>query len=62
MLTVDFANILCQIPAVGVPGAVELDSQRACGDGLGRVPGEKPQTGVVTASEVATSNLEVASV
>ena len=34
---VDFADVLRQIPAVGVPGAALLDGQRARGDGLGGV-------------------------
>ena len=58
----DFADILRQVPAVGVPGAVFADGQGARGNRLSRVPGEEPQTGVVTASEVATSELQVTAV
>ena len=61
-MAVYFADVLRQIPAVGVPGAVLLDSQRAGGDGLRGVPGDVPQRGVVAAGEVDTGNLQVAAV
>ena len=62
MLTVDFADVLCQIPAIGIPCAVLLDGKRTSSYRLRRIPGDKPQAWMVTASEVAASNLEVASV
>ena len=34
---VELANILGEVPAIGVPGAVKLDSQRAGGDRLTRL-------------------------
>ena len=55
-------DILRQIPAVGIPGAVFLDSQRAGGDVLRGVPGNVPQRGVVAAGEVDAGNLQVAAV
>ena len=62
MLAVDFADILCEVPTVGVPGGVFLDGQRMSSYRLRRIPGEEPQAGMITASEVAASNLEVATV
>lgn len=62
MLTVDFADVLCQIPAIGIPCAVLLDGKRTSSYRLRRIPGEEPQAGMITASEVAASNLEVTSV
>ena len=58
----ELANVLGEIPAVGIPGAADLDSQRAGGYGLGRVPGEQPQAGVMTTGEIHASNLQVAAV
>ena len=62
VLAEDFADVLGEIPAVGVPGAVFADGQGARGNGLSRVPGEQPQAGMVTASQITASNLEVATV
>ena len=45
VLSVDFADVLRQVPAVGIPGGVFLDGQRAGGYGLGRVPGDEPECG-----------------
>ena len=59
---VEFANVLRQIPAVGEPGAVLLESQRAGGHGLSRVPGDIPERRVVAAGEVDTSDLQIAAV
>ena len=39
---VEFADVLGEIPAVGVPGTVDLDSQRTGSDGLRRVPEDEP--------------------
>ena len=58
----DFADVLGQIPAVGVPGAVFADGKRTRGNGLSRVPGEEPQAGVAGAGEVATCELQVTAV
>ena len=54
---VDFADILGEVPAIGMPGTVFLDCQRAGGDGLGGIPGNKPHTGMVRAGQVKTSDL-----
>ena len=59
---VELADVLRQIPAVGVPGAVLLDSQRAGGYGLRRGPGDIPQRGVVAAGEVDAGHLQIAAV
>ena len=59
---VHFADVFGQIPAVGVPGAVELDGQRTRGDGLGRVPGDEPEGRVRGAGEVDAGNLQVTTV
>ena len=50
------------IPAVGEPGAVLLDGQRAGGYGLGRIPGDEPQGRVVAAGEIDAGYLEIAAV
>lgn len=57
-----FADVFRQIPTIGVPGAVELDSQRTSGDGLGRVPGDVPERRVCCAGEVERCDLQVATV
>ena len=62
VLAEDFADVLGEIPAVGVPGAVFADGQGARGNGLSRVPGEEPQAGVAGAGEVATCELQVTAV
>ena len=62
MLAVDFADVLRQIPAIGEPCAIFLDSKRASGYRLRRIPRDKPQAGMVTACKVAASNLEVAAI
>ena len=62
VLAVELADVLGEVPAVGVPGAVELDSQRTGGDGLSRIPGDIPQGGVVAAGEVDAGNLQVTAV
>ncbi len=56
------ADVLGEIPAVGVPGGILLERQRAGGDGLRGVPGDVPQRGVVAAGEVDTDYLQVTSV
>ena len=58
----DFADILGEVPAIGVPGAVKLDCQRAGGDRLGWIPGEQAHHRVVAAGEVDSGDLQVASV
>ena len=62
MLAVELADVLGEVPAVGVPGSVELDSQRAGGYGPRRVPGDKPQGRVVAAGEVNAGDLQIAPV
>ena len=62
MLAVELADVLGEVPAVGEPGAVELDGQRTRGYGLGRVPGDVPERRVGCAGEVERCNLQVASV
>ena len=60
--TVHLADVLGEIPAVGVPGAVLLERQRAGGGILRGVPGDVPQRRVVTAGKVDAGNLQVAAV
>ena len=55
-------HVLGEVKAVGVPGTVLLDGQRAGGDALRGVPAEQPHTGMVAAGEVNAGNLQVASV
>ena len=62
VLAVELADVLRQIPTIGVPGAVLLDGQRAGGYGLRRVPGDIPQRGVVAAGEVDAGHLQIAAV
>ena len=50
-----FAHVFGEVEAVGVPGTVFLDGERAGSDGLGGVPRDHPQGGVIGAGEVATS-------
>ena len=61
-LAVYLADVLCEIPAVGVPDAVFADGEGACGGGLGGVPEDVPKTRRGVAGEVAGGDLEVASV
>ena len=60
--TVHLADVLRQIPAIGVPCAVLLERQRAGGGILRGVPGNVPQRGVVTAGKVDAGNLQVSAV
>ena len=62
MLAVYLADVLRQIPAIGVPCAVELNSQRAGGDGLGGIPGNEPKPRVVATGEVDAGNLQIPTV
>ena len=57
-----FADVLGEIPAVGVPGAVFAYSKGARCDGLGGVPSEKPERRMGGTGEVATGNLQIAAV
>ena len=59
IVAVDFADVLGEIPAVGVPGAVLLDGQRSGGNGLGGIPGDVPESRVRGAGEVDTGDLQV---
>ena len=59
---VEFADVLGEIPTVCMPSAADLDDQRTGGDGLGGVPCEQPQAGVMTTGEIHASNLQVAAV
>ena len=60
--TEDFAHVLGEVKAVGVPSAVFLDGKRAGGDGFGGIPGDEPKTRVVTAGEVDAGDLQVPTV
>ena len=57
-----FAHVLGQVKAVGVPGAVLLDGKRTRGDGLRRIPSDKPKPRVVAAGEVDAGDLQVTTV
>ena len=46
MLAIDLANVFGEIPAVGEPGAVYLNSQRTRGGGLRGIPCQKPESGL----------------
>ena len=59
---IEFADVLGQVPAVGVPRAVNPNGQRAGSDGLGRIPGDEPECRMIAAGEVERGNLEIASV
>lgn len=59
---VELADVLGEVPTVCMPSAADLDGQRTGGYGLGRVPGEQPQAGMMTTGEVHASNLQVAAV
>ena len=59
---VEFADILRQVPAVGVPGGIFLDGQRAGGYRLGRIPADEPESRVRGTGEVDTGDLQVAAV
>ena len=58
-LAVYLADVLCEIPAVGVPDAVFADGEGACGGGLGGVPEDVPEGGGCCAREVSGGDLEV---
>ena len=58
----ELADVLCEIPAVGVPRAIFLDGKRAGGDGLGRSPEEVPEVGGAFGCQVTGGDLDVASV
>ncbi len=58
----ELTNVLRQIPAVAVPRAVHLDSQRAGGNRLRGIPGDVPEARVGYRLEVKAGNLQVASV
>ena len=51
VVAVYLADVLGQIPAVGIPGAVLLERQRAGGDLQRGVPGDVPERRVVAAGE-----------
>ena len=57
-----FAHVLGEVESVGVPRAVFLDSKRAGGDGLRRIPGDEPKPRVVAAGEVDAGDLQVTTV
>ena len=57
-----FADILRQIPTVCEPRAVFADGKGTGGNGLGGVPGDEPESGVITTGEVAAGNLQVATI
>ena len=59
---VELADVLGEVPAIGVPGAVDLDGQRTGGDGLRDVPCDVPERGVMAAGEVDAGNLQIASI
>ena len=58
----DLAHVFGEVESVGVPGAVFLDGERAGSDGLGGIPRNQPQGGMIGAGEVYTGNLQVATV
>ena len=45
----DFAHVFGEVEAVGVPGAVFLDGERAGSNGLRGIPCDQPQAGVIGA-------------
>lgn len=59
---VQLTDILGEIPTIGEPCAVDLDSQRASGDGLDGIPGNEPESGVGAAVEVEGCYLQVAAI
>ena len=59
---IEFADVLCQVPAVGVPRAVNPNGQRAGSDGLSGIPGDESECRMIAAGEVERGDLEVASV
>ena len=59
---VELADVLGEIPAVCVPRAVDSDSQRASGYGLGGVPRHEPHDRMMAAGEVDTGDLQIAAV
>ena len=58
----ELADVLCEIPAVGVPRAIFLDGEGAGGDRLGWIPEDVPEGGCAFGCQVTGGNLEVASV
>ena len=58
VLSVELADVFGQIPAVCVPCAVLLDSQRAGGYRLGGIPGDEPECRMVTAGEVTAGKTD----
>ena len=60
MLTIDFANVLGEIPAAGVPSAVFADGKGTSGDALGGIPHEEPLEGA--ADGIDGGDLQVAPV
>ena len=54
---VEFTDVFGEVPAVGVPGAVFLDGQRAGSRGLCRIPEDVPERRVCGAGEVAAGDL-----
>jgi len=62
VLAVDLTDVFGEIPSIGEPGAVYLNSQRTRGGGLRGVPGQQPQCRLCRASQVAAGNLEVAAI
>ena len=50
--SVEFADVLGEIPPVCMLGAVNLNGRRACGDGLGGIPGDEPKIRVMATGEV----------
>ncbi len=57
-----FAHVLGEVEAVGAPGAVLLDGQRARGYRLRGVPQQQPHHRMMTAGEVDAGNLQITAV
>ena len=62
VLAVELADILGEIPAASVPGAVFLDSQWMGGYGLVGVPDNIPESGVMAAGKLDACNLQITTV
>lgn len=62
IVAVDLADILGEVPAVCIPGAVNPNGQRAGGYGLCSIPGDEPHDRVVVSGEVDAGNLQVAAI
>ena len=62
VLAVDLTDVFGEIPSIGEPSAVYLNSQRARGGGLRGVPGQQPQCRLCRASQVAARNLEITAI